>query len=605
VPVAAAILTCAWCIAAGRLLVRQWALAFAVGAALVSTFVALLGFAGLGYPAIFATAAGICLVGQAPGLRRALSPPRLALQFWVPASIFLAFGICYLINAAAPEVSGDGSGYHLGEVRRYSNAHRIFPIPTSMYAMFPQGMEMLFWVAYALGRHPAAALVHFGMLIALAGAMIAYGRRFLTGFAGIAAALVVFVAPVVGIDASSAYVDVALALAAFTVFFLLQRWDADRSDSRLLAGLGLVAGFCFAIKYTGAVAVAYALGFVAYRARRIRPVLVVAAAAGLVMAPWVVRNWLWYQNPSAPFFNRLFPNDHIRVALEDEYRSAMRHYHSASLGSSTPVEVTLKGGLLEGTIGPAFLLAPLGLLSLRTAQGRQLLLAFAVFAAPYFLNIGSRFLIPALPFLALAMMHACFQAVRVSKRDDAPRPDGRGSESAKWVIVAIVAVQAVASWPSILSLYCAPYSWRLTRFPVRAALGTEPEQAFLERNLAPWYQITQMLQQRTPGNAVIYTAQPLPEAYTDRMIWLDYAAALPNRVRDLLASALTQASTRHDATATIKNLGVTHLLIHDAEPLGPAIASNPAQWSLKLIARTAPMNLYQISIDSAVERRNN
>jgi 4-amino-4-deoxy-L-arabinose transferase-like glycosyltransferase len=507
--------------------------------------------------------------------------------------VFLAFSAWYVVNAAAPEVSGDGSGYHLGEVRKYFNASRMFPIPSSMYAMFPHGMEMLFWVAYALGRHPAAALVHFGMLMALAGAIVAYSRRFLTSFAGIAAALVVFVAPVVGIDASSAYVDVALALAAFAAFFLLQLWDADRSDSRLLVGVGLVSGFCFAIKYTGAVAVVYALGFVAYRARRIRPVLLVAAAAALVMAPWVVRNWLWYQNPSAPFFNRLFPNDHIRVALEDEYRDAMRNYHGASLGSSTPVEVTLKGGLLEGTIGPAFLLAPLGLFSLRSAQGRQLLLAFAVFAAPYFLNIGTRFLIPALPFLALAMIHGV------------PLPHGRGSESTKWAVVAIVAVQASASWPSILSLYCAPYSWRLTRFPIRAALGIEPKQAFLERNLAPWYQITQMLQQRTPGNAVIYTAQPLPEAYTDRMIWLDYAAAMPNRVRDLLASALANPGARQSAVATVRHLGVTHLLIHDAEPLGPAIASNPAQWSLKLIARTAPMNLYQISIDSAAERRNN
>jgi hypothetical protein len=597
VPVAAAILTCAWCVAAGRLLVRQWALAFAVGAALVSTFVALLGFAGLAYPAIFVVAAAACIVGQAPGLRRAFSPPAKRLWFWPAAAVFLAFGVYYVVNAAAPEVSGDGSGYHLGEVRRYFDAHRIFPIPTSMYAMFPQGMEMLFWVAYALGRHPAAALVHLGTLIALAAAMIAYARRSLTGFDGAAAALIVFVAPVVGIDASSAYVDVALELAAFSVFFLLQLWDADRSDAKLLAGLGLVSGFCFSIKYTGAAAVAYALGFVAYRARRIRPVLLVAAAAALVMAPWVVRNWLWYQNPSAPFFNRLFPNDHIRVALEDQYRDAMRHYHGASLGWNTPVEATLRGGLLEGTIGPAFLLAPLALLSLRTAQGRHLLLAFAVFTAPYFLNIGTRFLIPALPFLALAMVHGlCFRAAPVSKRNDVVRT---------WVVVAIAALQAIASWPSILSRYCAPYSWRLIRFPINAALGIEPGQAFLERNMAPWYQITQMLQQRTPGNAVIYTAQPLPEAYTDRTIWLDYAAALPNRVRDLLASALADPATRHRDIGGVRNLGVTHLLIHDLEPLGPAIASNPAQWGLKPIARTAPMNLYQISIDSAAEGRNN
>ncbi len=599
-PLAAAVLTCGWCIAAGRLLVRQWAVAFAVGAALVSTFVALLGFLGFAYPVIFVLA----IVGQVlacAGLqprtrrpercRRVKSAPRLS---WLlpAAAVFIAFGMYYLVNAAAPEISGDGSGYHLGEVRRYFDAHRMFPIPTSMYAMFPQGVEMLFWVAYAWGRHPAAALVHLGMLFALAGAMIAYGNRFSTRLVGIAAALLVFVAPIVGIDASSAYVDIGLALAAFSLFLLLQLWHGARDDWRLLAGAGLVSGFCFAVKYTGAVAVAYALAFVAFRARRVRPVLLVAAAAALVVTPWVVRNWAWYQNPSAPFFNRLFPNDHIRVALEDEYRNAMRHYHGASLGWSTPVAVTLKGGLLEGTIGPAFLLAPLALLSLRTPQGRQLLLAGAVFGAPYFLNIGTRFLIPVLPFLALAIVGSI-----------AP-PFATGGMR-KWAVVALVAVQALACWPTVLSRYCVPYTWRISQLPVRAALGLEPAGEFLGRHLGPWYQVTQMLQQDTPENAIVYTAQPLPQAYTDRTIWLDYAAALPNRVRDLLRSALADPGRRLDSIETTKSLGVTHLLIHDAEPLGPAIASDPAAWGLKPVARTEPMNLYQINIDSAAERRNN
>jgi 4-amino-4-deoxy-L-arabinose transferase-like glycosyltransferase len=500
-------------------------------------------------------------------------------------AIFVAFGIYYLVNAVAPEMSADGSGYHLGEVRRYFHTDRMLPIPTNMYAMFPQGVEMLFWAAYAMGQESAGALVHLGMLFALVAAMIAFARRFLTAFVGVAAALLVFVAPVVGVDGSSAYVDLGLALAVFSVFFLLQLWDADRDDWRLLAGAGLVAGFCFSIKYTGAVAVAYALGFIGWRARRLRPVLLAGAAAALVISPWVIRNWVWYQNPAAPFFNRLFPNDHIRVSLEDEYLAAMRHYRGAHLGWSTPLEVTVKGGQLQGTIGLAFLLAPLALLSLRDRQGRQLLLAVAIFTATYFFNIGTRFLIPSLPFAALAMMNAL----------------------SKWrsLIVAIVAIQAIASWPPVLSLYCTPDSWRLSRFPIQAALGIEPGDVFLEQNLGPWYQVTQMLQQRTPENAVIYTAQPLPEAYTDRTIWLDYTAALPNRVRELLASALRHPEERKKGMLDIRGLGVTHLLIHDQEPLGPAIASNPSVWGLKPVARVAPMNLYQINIDSAAEQRNN
>jgi hypothetical protein len=586
-PLAAALLTSAWCLAAGRLLVRQWALAFAVGAALVSTLVVLLGLLGWAYPATFAISAALTIAASIATRRPRLhwGWPRLSFWGWAAAAVFLAFGIFYLINAAAPETSADGSGYHLGVVRRYFNAHRMFPIPTSLYAMFPQGMEMLFWVAYAFGRHSAAALVHFATLLTLAAAMIAYGRQFLTAFAGTAAALIVFVTPVVGIDATSAYVDAGLALAGFSVFVLLQLWDTNRENRTLLVAAGLAAGFCFAIKYTGVVAVAYAIGLVAYRARQIRPALLLAAAAALIISPWVIRNWVWYQDPAAPFFDRLFPNPNIRVSIDEEYRQAMRHFNGASLGWTTPVELTLRGGQLQGTLGPVFLLAPIGLLSLRTRQGRQILLAAAIFGAPYFANIGTRFLMPSLPFLALAMVNA------VSTWRAAP--------------AALVIIQALASWPGVLKQYCAPYNWRLDRFPAKAALRIEPESAFLEYNFAPWYPITQMVQVKTPANAIIYTAQPLPEAYTDRTIWLNYTAVLPNRVQDLLTAGLEWPDARKQDMAQIRGLGVTHLLIHDAERLGPAMAADPAAWALRIVAKVAPMTLYEINIDTSAQRRNN
>ena len=129
-------------------------------------------------------------------------------------------------------------------------------------------------------------------------------------------------------------------------------------------------------------------------------------------------------------------------------------------------------------------------------------------------EIGTRFLLPALPFAALTMAMTL--------------------ERWKPALATVVAIQAIASWPAVLKLYCAPNDWRLDQFPVRAALRIEPERAFLERNFAPWFQVADMIQRQTPPGAVVYTAQPIPDAYTDRTIWLDYAAAKPNEVRDIL-----------------------------------------------------------------------
>src|SRR5207248_7534463 len=78
-----------------------------------------------------------------------------------------------------------------------------------------------------------------------------------------------------------------------------------------------------------------------------------------------------------------------------------RHYAGVSLASA-PWELTM-GSKLQGSFGPIFLLLPIGLLALRTTVGRWAWLAAALLAIPWISNEGARFLMPSLPFLALAL----------------------------------------------------------------------------------------------------------------------------------------------------------------------------------------------------------
>ena len=40
-------------------------------------------------------------------------------------------------------------------------------------------------------------------------------------------------------------------------------------------------------------------------------------AAGLIVLPWLIKNWLYVDNPFSPFLNRLFPNPYVHVAFEE------------------------------------------------------------------------------------------------------------------------------------------------------------------------------------------------------------------------------------------------------------------------------------------------
>src|ERR1700683_1256715 len=127
------------------------------------------------------------------------------------AVIYVAFFACYFTNALAPEISPDGSGYHLGNAARDWRHNGFDWTYHSIYSSLGQGMEMLFLVAFSIGRHPAAALVHMAFQAALPLLMFCYGRRFGFPTVGAFAGLLIYACPVAGIAGVSAYNDLAVA----------------------------------------------------------------------------------------------------------------------------------------------------------------------------------------------------------------------------------------------------------------------------------------------------------------------------------------------------------------------------------------------------------
>jgi hypothetical protein len=431
----------------------------------------------------------------------AVEPLSRALKIFYGA-IFAVFTVLYFFHAWAPESSPDGSGYHLGLVTRYLRVHGFEQVTTNMYASLSAGVEMLFFPAFAIGKHSSAALVHYAFLVALAMAMFAYGRRIGRPWVGAAGALLVYASPVAGIDGSTAYNDCGVAAIAF--------WDEIR-EPRLLLVAGLLSGYCYAAKYTAFVMAIYAVGFVAWRSRRVRSALVVAGCAAVMIVPWVAKDWIYMQNPVAPFFNQVFRNPYRSVATEREYNKSLSNYDVENKWT-LPLEVTVRGEKTTGLIGPIFLLAPLALLALRFKEGRRLLLPGLLLFAPYFTNVGTRFLIPCLPFFSLSMALAV-----------------------PWTpaLAAIMLFHAVASWPSMIPRYAPPYAWHLDRILYKEAIRKIPQDRYLAQNFGG-YGIARMIEDTVPKGARVFAVNGLPEAYTSHDILVSFQAALNDDLLDIL-----------------------------------------------------------------------
>ncbi|MDQ2945403.1 MAG: discoidin domain-containing protein [Acidobacteriota bacterium] len=518
--------TVATCYSAGRILLARlqvklyseetWLFAFVAGSAALSLAVFALAALGAVYPAVlFGLGAALIFFATRHKLPGQASLPALpAFWKWTFALVFTAYTVLYWSHAMGPEYSPDGSTYHLGYVARYLRQHGFGRITTSIYANLSQGLEMLFLFAFAFGRHSAAAMVHFAFFVALTLGIVTYARRFGFPAAGVFAATLVYASPIFGWDGTTAYNDVAAACVVFFVFYVLQIWAAERDarNDRLLLLVGLLSGFAYAIKYTAAVILIYAIGFVLWKSRSVRRAAVVGGVSAILIAPWMIKNWIVVANPVSPLMNRFFPNPYVSLAFEHEWVRNMTH-----VDGYTPIarflDTTFRAGQAGSILGVAFLLAPIALLALWSRPGRNLLTAGIVVGLVCGINVKTRFLLPAVPFIALAM--------------------GIGLMRIPAAIPAMILMQAILCWPTVVKKY-SDGGLRVRHFLPLQALRIESEDSTLSYRL-PGYRISRMVEQLVPPNGRVFSFASPPEAYTSRELLIYYEATPTLAAMDILS----------------------------------------------------------------------
>ena len=453
------------------------ALSLSLGAVVVSYGVfALMLLHAASRPAVLIWLA-VC---AAPGLLRRWRP------LWIgapPTPLLLVFGpflVWYLVHALAPEVRADPNIYHL-QPALDALQHGGFTGAIGFYNRLPQGVEMLFVPAWLVGGASAAKLVHFAFLLATLPLVAQLAELLgLSRAQGWFAAAIYFCTPIVGVAGTAAFNDAALvyfSLAA--VVFAVQGMPVSA---------GVAAGFCYAVKMTGLLTVPVVMAFFIAR-RQWRAALYCGAVAALVVSPWLVRNLADTGNPLAPFGNSWFPNPYFYPETEELLRRALRDY-GVPFWRRFPEVLT--GDRLQGLVGPMWALAPFGLLAAWRRSGLLLLALASVLSIPWWMNAGARFLMPALPFVALAM--SAVLPVR-----------------AVWVLVALC---AVTSWPQVVFAY-SPMSIRFETFPWRAALRLESEEAYLRR-VSDEFLYVDMVEKHTPPGARVFDLVGAHAAHTQR-----------------------------------------------------------------------------------------
>ena len=313
---------------------------------------------------------GLILIPGAIGVLaiRNWHPPKMTDRFstWVLAASMVPVAILLAASMSTPgwlwstEFAGyDALSYHLQLPREWILLGRISETPHNAYGYLPNGVEAAFMhlgVLRGSGHHSAVACQ---LLSALLAGLAAYNtarvaRAILPGdesnrlVPGLAATLLLLT-PWVIVVGSLAYDETATMVCLSAALLLLLTHRDLPGKSALVIGL-LLGGACLAKLSSGPLIVLPMAVCCAYLvpARRWFPTILLVAAGGLIiMAPWLIRNWMWTGNPTFPFLSTILGTGPWLSEQHDAWRSA---HGGTSFGNAL---AALWNEFLRQGMGPA------------------------------------------------------------------------------------------------------------------------------------------------------------------------------------------------------------------------------------------------------------
>lgn len=446
-----------------------------------------------------------------------------------------------LVAALAPPVAKDTLLYHFALPKAFIAQAGNAPIEGNIASYLALGTEMHTVWAMLLGGifsprtgEAAAGATVFLFFPLLLAAIYGWTRELgIEKRWALIGVLIVAAVPTGYHVASSAYIDLALALFITLAIQALGRWWKTL-EKRWLIYVAIFLGAALSAKLTALfVFAAFAL-IILLRARQAKedaPApgsstahvfatgFVALLLAGVIASPWYLKTWKQTGSPIFPFYMSFWKGeaagwDVERSALFQAMNSQYGGYEKNALDYlAAPFRISVaaqpeQAPLFDGVIGVAFLI---GL--------PVLLWALWKFASPAEVQVGAgvcgvmflfwlfssqqvRYLLPVLPALAVGIC-AAGQAISREKK-------------------ALAGVWQFSLFASAVAAMLTGAAWFLQKAPLRVVLGGEPRDAYLARNI-DYYPYYQALNTEAPPDARVWLINMRRDTYNlDRPYFSDY-----------------------------------------------------------------------------------
>ena len=237
------------------------------------------------------------------------------------ACFLLTHIISIIILSSVPPVSRDALTHHLAVPKLYLKHGAIYEIPDLKFSYYPMNLDLLYLIPLSFGNDIIPKFIHFSFALMTAWLIFSYLKKRVDTCYALFGVLLFLSLPVIIKLSITVYVDLGLIFFSTASIIYLLKWIEKDFDIRCLIYSAIFCGLALGTKYNGLVLLFLLTLFVPFL--YLRSIQNKKASQGkaicysaifmfvslIVFSPWMIRNYIWTNNPIYPFYDTLINQD--------------------------------------------------------------------------------------------------------------------------------------------------------------------------------------------------------------------------------------------------------------------------------------------------------
>lgn len=356
--------------------------------------------------------------------------------------LLVAFGSISLL-ASVPPVSRDALTHHLYVPKLYIQHGGIYELHDIICSYYPMNLDLLYLIPLFFKNDVIPKYIHFAFALATGFLIYRYINHRINRTFALLGSLFFLTIPVIVRLSSTVYVDLGLIFFLFVSQLCIFRWiEAGFKVKYLILG-AVFCGLALGTKYNGLIGlfllglfipIIYSRYHTAHEhlcSKSLSYGAVFILIALVFFSPWMIRNFIWTNNPIYPLYQSVFntsttqtdeENDKTEIGVKprmSRFELRRQIYGESWLEIAlVPVRVFFEGqddnpARFDGKTNPFLLLLPLFAIFRFKKRGKQIkteIMLMICFSILYFLfasaqsHIRIRYIAPILPSCVILAM---------------------------------------------------------------------------------------------------------------------------------------------------------------------------------------------------------